>query len=182
MNAVIKSNPVNTREPIIVKAEEYAGRDRLDIRHYYFPDVDKLAHTERGVNVVVDKADALVTAIVEVIEHYPQKLTKSVDVRGEDCPVVVEISEYKGSDRLDIRHYWTPKGSKKPVATRKGVNLPVDMAAEFLKELQSVYLQTKLVEVADSQPQVELIVESVGEEDVIMPVPVSERRFSHVEI
>jgi hypothetical protein len=187
MNAV-KSNPINTREPIIVKAEEFNGVDRLDIRHYFFSDTDELSHTARGVNVRLDKAEALVMAVVQVVESYPAKLSKSIVVRSDDCPVVVEISEYMGVDRLDIRHYWTPKGGKKPVATRKGVNLPVDMASGFLTELTSIYLKSKVVEIAESQPaasqpQVEYILEQgAGDEEIVMPVPVSERRFTNVEI
>jgi hypothetical protein len=182
MNTVT-SGTINVQEPIIVRASEFNGRDRLDIRHYYFDDDGVLAHTGRGVNLLLENAEALVVAVKEVVESYPKKVEKAIDIRGADCPVVVSIHEYKGVDRLDIRHFWTPKGGKKPVATRKGVNVPVEFAAELLKELTSVYLQSKVVEIADSQPQVEYIVEQgAGDEEIAVPVPVSERRFSHVEI
>lgn len=64
-------------------------------------------------------------------------MTVMVEAGRPTAPVIVSISEYKGVERLDIRHYWTTdQGTMAP--SQKGVSLPLEYAEELYQAIGQV--------------------------------------------
>lgn len=59
----------------------------------------------------------------------------TVDTPYIDAPIIIAISEYKGTPRIDIRHFWTPEGQSDLAPTKKGVNIPLEYAEDLYHAL-----------------------------------------------
>jgi len=62
---------------------------------------------------------------------------KVVNLELGRAKVRVQISEYKGVQRLDIRHLFEKDGELLP--TQKGVNIPVEFLPQLTQAIQEVY-------------------------------------------
>jgi len=62
-------------------------------------------------------------------------MTPNVDTeRGN---LQVSVSEFRGQDRLDVRHLWEKDGEWRP--TKKGVNVPLDEAPIVIEAMIEAY-------------------------------------------
>lgn len=69
----------------------------------------------------------------------PAKSRILVQTAREGEPIVVQVSSYSGSNRLDIRHFWSPDGPDGDVApTKKGVSVPVEKGEELIDAIRKV--------------------------------------------
>lgn len=120
--------------PIFVSVGEYRKVPRLDVRHYYYPDASGIpAPTKKGVNLPAEDVMALLDAIeaVEVAET-DDPIQVDVDVRN---PIFVSRSMYRGSLRLDVRHYYEDNGRWLP--TRKGISLPMAERKQLMAAIRT---------------------------------------------
>lgn len=58
--------------------------------------------------------------------------------KGPDTEVRVQRSTYRGRERVDIREFWQPADAEQHVATRKGVNLPLEDLPQLLAALRAI--------------------------------------------
>jgi hypothetical protein len=121
------------KNPIVVNASEYRGKNRLDIRHHFAKD-GELNPTQKGVNILLDDAENLILAINTVASGEQTEFPPTCTHRN---PIWVKASEWQGKPRLDIRHHYTDDaGEIKP--TRKGVSLPFDEALSLAEIIKNV--------------------------------------------
>jgi hypothetical protein len=130
-----KSSPIVTNsDPVIVSLSEFKGKERFDMRHFYTNKANELAPTTKGVNVVIEDAPTVISAIFEVISG----ATKAEPRTSGYMPIIVRRNEYKGHTMIDVRHFWLPKGKSKLVPSDKGVSIPVEQVEMFISVLQEV--------------------------------------------
>lgn len=138
---IIRSDQIESREPIIITVSEFHGKNRLDIRHYFIMN-DGPHPTKHGINILLSEAEAIFSAVQTLIND--PSIKKIVPPLG-NAMVVCTVGEYRETMRLDIRHYWTPEGKTEAIPTRKGVNIPVDRASQFLSEFRNVLSQAQQI-------------------------------------
>ena len=52
-------------------------------------------------------------------------------------PLVVSASDFKGTPRFDVRHYYETDGALRP--SKKGINLPLDLVPRLIDALLMAY-------------------------------------------
>lgn len=58
---------MDTKTPVFVTISTFKSERRLDIRKYYITDEGKTAPTQKGINIPVDAAEALIEAIEKAL-------------------------------------------------------------------------------------------------------------------
>lgn len=75
---------------------------------------------------------------------------KPISVPKGSGAVVIQPSEYKGVDYIDVRNFYKPSGSDELKPTPKGIMVPVDLAEEVA---QAILVQLKAFKAAKSAPE-----------------------------
>lgn len=58
-----------THNPVVVSANEYKGKQRFDVRHYWTDKTGELNPTQKGVNIPLENAPDLLAAISAVLNE-----------------------------------------------------------------------------------------------------------------
>lgn len=179
---MFKSSAVSAHEPVFVSVSEWNGKDRFDIRHFY-SDGGELKPGTKGINVPLEDANAVITAILAVIEiavTSPHGESKIQPKTSGSMPVIVSVNEWKGVRRIDIRHYWKPKGQSKLLPTQKGVSIEISQVSAIRDAL---YAASETI----GKPAASTTPTAARPESVILSelgyAPTSnDKRFSNVEL
>lgn len=59
----------DVREPIAVERHEWKGSVKLDVRHWYSKADGSFGRTKKGVSIPLEEAEALLAALVEVVNE-----------------------------------------------------------------------------------------------------------------
>jgi len=71
---VVKRKPItitadlDVRETVIVSVSEYNGKWRLDIRHFWQDDAGEFKPSKKGINILLDEAEDLISTIQLAVE------------------------------------------------------------------------------------------------------------------
>lgn len=69
-----------------------------------------------------------------------------VETNHKDAPIIVSVSEFRGTPRLDIRHFWTPEGQTDLTPTKKGVNISLEYAEDLYHAIGMVLRENGLLD------------------------------------
>jgi hypothetical protein len=139
--------------PIAFYKNEFQGRTLYHMRTMW-GDAPTLEPTPKGVAVDVDFAPVLMASIIEVVEG--GEVTKKVIERPGHMTIVVSISEFKGKRYIDVRNWFTPKGTSDLCPTKKGVSIPVERGSELVAVLRSLMSTLKAAAAPSKFSQVDL--------------------------
>jgi hypothetical protein len=184
---MFKSSPIQASEPVFVSVSEWQGKPRFDIRHYYSLEVTEddavridLRPGTKGINVPVEDAGAVISAVLAVVEMAtvsPNSENKIQPKTSCVMPVVVSVNEWKGVRRIDIRHYWTPKGSTKLTPTQKGVSVAITEAGTLVDALTAARETLAASQSATPRRPEADILRDLGYQPVV-----ADHRFANVEL
>ncbi|MEA4907586.1 MAG: hypothetical protein GYA17_21765 [Chloroflexi bacterium] len=63
-----------------------------------------------------------------------KKLISGVAVREK---LILQVAEFKGKARLDLRHYYESEGESLP--SKKGINLPLEEVPQLVRDILAIY-------------------------------------------
>ena len=74
-----------------------------------------------------------------------KKIQETIDLNSLN-QLRITVSEFQGKQRLDIRHFFRTDPTGEFVATKKGVNVSVDLIGKFRKALDKVFSRVEMAE------------------------------------
>jgi len=114
---------------------EWKGSLGVDIRKFV-DSADYQGPTKQGVRIHGNALRKLVETL-QIIAEKPDVLTQEIQLakiaKNFDSDIVVQVVEYQGVKRLDVREQVNTK--KGVIFTTKGISIPIDFAGSFLEGL-----------------------------------------------
>ncbi len=57
--------------------------------------------------------------------------------KSDTAQIRVDVAEFKGRQRLDVREYFLPEGGKDWMPTKRGINVLADKAGELIEAIKT---------------------------------------------